>query len=298
MSEVLDRLDTVARTAVAWLERRWWGGIVRLGIYAFTVAWPLILDSGFVSDDKGGVKVIGFIAYLVLAGLSATLLKYKGAAEQADASNELVRIEAGLAGANAILAGALEGLAVKLDASTGSGRRTLPHDACRETCIGLLARIQSLAQTALGSDASDLRLRVTLALPLRANERHDKGEIVALRVWCYDRTYPDRRFTRMALDGDGAPEAFRDGAVAIIPDIHTLDIPDATARQFRSVVCYPIRSGAGLYEPLGVVNIDAEHVGFFTPERNGRLNTYIQPAVQAIGIPLASRRHGPLSFSP
>ena len=283
---------------VVWVDRSGFGGAVRALTYTLTAGWTLALDSDLIPD--GGAKTYGFLACYVLLVLSAVFLHYSGAAARAeevqrgkDAVRELERVEKGLTRSNATLAGVLEDLACQIDTDVGPRRSFLTDDECKAACIGLLARVQTLAQTALGAEADSLRLRATLAVPIR-----EEGVVSALRVWCYDQPYDDRRRTTLQMEWEGAPEAFRRRAFASISDIHALGyLPGAEARRFRSVACYPVRAVGGQQEPLAVVNLDIEPADFFTLERTSRLNTYIQPAVQAIGIPLASRRNGPFPFS-
>lgn len=284
MTGLLTLADSRAKLVVAWLDRTGWGMAVRAVAYTGTVGWTLALDSDLV-PDSGRWKLVGYIGCFSLFVVSAMLLKHSRAAEHDQATADLARIRSGLRSANAALAGSFEDIACALDRQA-SKRVGLTEERSKTMCIAMLARIRTLAHLALGTESDRQRLRVTLAVPIRESET-----VVALQVWCYDQTYADRRFTRMDILWDGAPEAFRRRATAIIEDLNTLDTPAAKeGRSFRSVVCYPIRprNSNGL-EPLGVVSINAEEEGFFTLDRQSRLNTYIQPVVQGLGIPLASR---------
>ena len=283
---LLEMGDTWARRLVAALDQTGNGRTVRVLTYGFTALWPLVLDSNFVPDGEAWIAVVGFGVFLVAFATSAMLLRHGDAAEHDEAAVELARVRAGLGPVSASLAGVFEDIACQLDRDANK-RRGLNEDPCKTMCIALLARTKALATLALGGDADGQRLRATLAVPLRDRD----GAVTHLRVWCYDTTYSDRRFTEMEIGWDGAPEAFRNRATAIIKDLNELDTPAAKeGRSFRSVVCYPIRPRRiGSLEPLGVVSIDAEGADFFTLDRQSRLNTYIQPSVQALGIPLVSR---------
>lgn len=293
----LSSIAGLAERFVIGVDRSGYGGVARGLTYTLAAGWTLALDSDLIPD--GGPKVYGFAVCYALFVLSAVFLHFSGAASRAEqlergiaATAELKRVQDRLRQSNATLAGVLEDLACQLDTAVGPRRSYLTDDECKNACIRLLARVQSLADTALGSDADGLRLRATLAVPLR-----EGGEVIALRVWCYDQPYDDRRRSTLRMEWEGAPEAFTSRAFASISDIHTLDyLPGAEDRRFRSVACYPVRAVGGQQEPLAVVNLDVEPADFFTLERTSRLNTYIQPAVQALGIPLASRRNGPFPF--
>lgn len=283
---VFQRADQVARRVVAWVDRTGYGPGARVVVLGFTAAWPLALDSDFVPDEARWT-VGGFVLYLVLFGASALLIRHAKAEETDRAIEARGRFVQGFKPANAALAGAFEDVACQL-ARRPKQRAGLNEGASRALCTALLARIKSLATLALGADLDGLRLRVTLAVPLR--DRTTKA-VTHLRVWTYDMTYDDRRYTQMEIGWDGAPEAFRKRATAVIDDLHALDTPSAREKpRFRSIVCYPIRPrNVDSLEPLGVVSLDVGPPGFFTLARQARLNTYIQPAVQALGIPLVSR---------
>jgi hypothetical protein len=165
----------------------------------------------------------------------------------------------------------------------------LDEGECRYLCAGLLHRIRDYTATSLGV-TNEPRLRATLAVPLfDAN-----GAATCMRVWCYDSTHGDRHWTKMQMDWPGAPEAFRTAEIRIIKDVNTLrPITKLPKRAFRSVVCIPIESGKDGGEPLAVVNIDANRIGYFDPEAFlTAVHPFVVPALQAIGLVLQCRKPG------
>ena len=148
------------------------------------------------------------------------------------------------------------------------------------------ARTLEYAYTALGQSPEDVRMRATLAVPIR----NVSGDWTHLRVWCYDRSYDDRNFTVLERGWAGAPQAFEQRAVAIIDDLRELDLPVSKDRRFRSVISFPVSGRPDGDDPYGVISLDAQPVAFFGVEDTERLKTYLQPAIQTIGLVLNHRQ--------
>lgn len=131
----------------------------------------------------------------------------------------------------------------------------------RSLAVILLQRIHEYAKIA--SEIHDCGSRTTLAVPVNDGS--------ALRVWCYDDTYDDRRWTELpmltgGLNTPGAPSAFLTGKYQIIGDMHKLDIIGAKDRTYRTVVSIPLKAGGANGKCVGVLNIDATLPNIFTEE--------------------------------
>jgi hypothetical protein len=167
--------------------------------------------------------------------------------------------------------------------------RRLDETACKAICVGLLSRIKRYVTHMLNPDGGN-RIRVTIAVPLpcAAGTKTDN-----LRIWCYDETYPDRRWTTLPVASKGAGEAFATGLIQTIDDIRTvLDAPGREHREFRSVVSVPVEAGGPSGTPLAVINVDSTVVGFFTPDHVKRILPSIAPAINVIALALLTRSEG------
>lgn len=275
MSGTIARLDRWLARAVAWSDRTRLGNGLRLGTLLYLPAWGLFLDS--VEGMSARARWWGGGAFVILLIVGAVLERHRNTAA-------LFNLSLGLRRVNGSFAGVLEDLTRKLERRVGPRPVKLSEAESLQLCVSLIARIRTLAHIACGSTADEIRLRVTLAIP---DPTGDPGD---LRVWAYDESYDDRRYSRLKARWPGAPSAFRNRRVDTIDDLWTLpERPPGNCR-FRSVVSFPVREHHPDHPPLAVVNIDAESAEFFTPERTDRLSTYVQPLVQTVGLVLISRK--------
>jgi hypothetical protein len=183
-------------------------------------------------------------------------------------------------------AGQLDTILVRLSRSPS---RAFSENASKALCTGLLARLRDFAGIAFGHEG-EVKLRATLAVPLR----NEQDIVTAVRVWAYDRPYPERRWTLLPLGLVGAPRAFELGRIEIIPDIHRVaGIKDADQRPYRSVVSIPIKAGGPDGATLAVVSLDSKVPDFF--QRDSvvqKLVPLAQPLVNTIALVLALRTPG------
>jgi len=163
----------------------------------------------------------------------------------------------------------------------------LSEETSQRLCIGLLHRLRHYAELALSSEQP---LRATLAVPLK--DAHNT--VVALRVWCYDEPYHERRWTRLVIGLEGAPTAYRTGNVQIIRDVRNVaGIDQPELRPYKSVVSIPVRPGGPNGASLAVVNVDAREPGFFRDEDVvEKLIPMIQPVVNTLAVVIALRQPG------
>lgn len=189
------------------------------------------------------------------------------------------------------VAGSVESIAGKLTSSTD---KSLGEEQTKALCAGLLHRIKDYVRYALKAK-DEVRLRVTLAVPWRAPS--ETGPL-NLRVWCYDQTYEDRRWTTLALPTGsetplpGSPSAYVTGRTQIISDVHEIVTPHSFRdRRFRSVLSVPVHMEGPGGLPIAVVNIDATVPDFFQAKRVEEVVLpLIAPAVTLLGLVLTLRR--------
>lgn len=188
--------------------------------------------------------------------------------------------------ANGEYAGQLDTILMRLRRSPD---RTFSENASKTLCTGLLGRLRDFAAIALGGREGE-KLRVTLAVPLT----DEQGTVKAVRVWAYDRPYPERRWTLLPLGLVGAPRAFELGSIEIIPDIHRVaGIKEPEQRPYRSVVSIPVKAGGPEGATLAVISLDSRVPDFFHRDTVvQKLVPIAQPLVNTIALVLALRRPG------
>jgi hypothetical protein len=188
------------------------------------------------------------------------------------------------------VAGSIDTLAQKMLASPD---QRLSQEEGKNLAAGLLHRIKDYAECILPK-LEDGGLRVTLAVPWVHN---GKG---CLRVWCYDQTYPDRRWTTLPLPaaGDdplpGSPSAFVTHRMQIIDDVSTIQGPHGFRGQsFRSVLSLPIFAAGPDGACVGVVNIDSTKPHYFKSDKVERkVYPLVAPSLNLLGLVLLLRREG------
>lgn len=188
------------------------------------------------------------------------------------------------------VAGTIDSIAQKVMAA---GDYRIDHDETRALAVGLLHRIKDYACCVL-PNAEDAGLRVTLAVPIRDDGRE------CLKVWCYDQTYADRQWTKLALPSSGerplpgSPAAFESHRLQIINDIWAIEGAHAfRGKAFRSVLSIPINSGGPSGTCIAVVNMDATIPAYFNTELvEEELYPLVAPALGLLGLVLLLRRKG------
>lgn len=118
--------------------------------------------------------------------------------------------------------------------------------------------------------------------------------MIAVRTWCYDEPYHQRRWTTMQIGLAGAPAAYRLREVQIIPDLRAVaGIEQADRRPYRSVVSIPVCAGGPNGSALAVVSLDAMEPGRFREgDVHESLIPMIQPVITALALVLALRKRG------
>lgn len=170
-----------------------------------------------------------------------------------------------------------------------SQERRLDEVSCKGLCVNVLARIKRYCEYAL-EPGGENRLRVTLAVPIR---ELGSGRVLYLQVWCYDEPYPDRRWSVLPLGGPGAPAAFQSGTFKLIDDIWQEEsVSDRRTREFRSVMCIPVKAGGPNGESLAVVNVDSPVPNFFDADSVDRVLALLAPAVNIIALEILTRAEG------
>ena len=260
-------------TGLLHLERAQIGNVLEIGLPVAIGAAAGAQAFGFIGGPWWG---LGWIAAYVVEQIYSRFRR--GSATRA----VLTR----LARVNGSFAGNIDTATQKL--LRGPETR-LSEEACKNLAIGLLHRIRHYTEVALDVDQGT-RLRATLAVPVL----NDINVVVALRVWCYDEPYDDRRWTTLPINVSGAPEAFRKGVVAVIPDLRALpEVSPSDPRAYRSVLCIPVRMGGPNGKSLAVVSIDAGPAGFFSTEDVvEKVIPLVQAAVNLIALVLALRHPG------
>lgn len=273
---------------------------VRTIASALTLVIPLVAGFPKVQEylkDPTRATLLA-VVFLVIAAVGTIFQRHRNAAQQRRQANQFEREMDAIAAACYSLGGGIQRLNEALRQEKGK----LRDEYCRSVCVALLARIYDIAVAVMPQE-SGVRLRVTLAVPIvTTGVPNGKGAAPAegrqpecLRVWCYDRTHGDSRWSVLPLDGPGAGEAYRLNDVAYIPDVAKLPESVVTrGRPFRSVVSFPV-TGRPDGRPLAVVNIDSSEPDYFdSPLIAARLRPLILPGVQAIGLAIQARKEGEL----
>ena len=188
------------------------------------------------------------------------------------------------------VAGSIDSLAQKMMASPD---QRLSQEEGKNLAAGLLHRIKEYAECILPK-LEDGNLRVTLAVPWF------DGEKDCLRVWCYDQTYPDRRWTTLPLPNraqdalPGSPAAYVTRRMQIIDDVSKITGPHGFRGQnFRGVLSIPIFAAGPEGTCLGVVNIDATKPKYFTRDKvEQKVYPLVAPSLNLLGLVLLLKREG------
>lgn len=195
-----------------------------------------------------------------------------------------------LAEINASLAGNLDRITLKL---VSNPDRRLSEEGSKALCVGLMHRVKDYVVLAMGT-RPDVRFRVDLAVPLPVGPLE---HCQSLRVWCYDESYGDSRWSEFDIDRNrplpGSPTAFVTGTVQIISDIQDIPEADGIQRRFRSVLSIPVKAGGPGGRTLAIMNIDATQPGLFTAELvEDSILPLVQTVVNMIALVLLNRREG------
>jgi hypothetical protein len=290
-------LDRPIERAVAWLDEKHVGPVIRLAAAAVVVFIPVAQAYSGVDSPIWIARALAsfgdprwLIAFVVALVVLVPMQRYHR-------GSPVGRVIRDLAVINGSFAGSLFSLGEKLGSRKG---RKLDDAECEALCAALLHRIRDYAALTVSRNTRS-RIRATLAVPYARGD--DPAQIDALRVWCYDEPHEDRGFSviPLVIDGmmaPGAPAAYLQGGLQIIRDI--AEVPGGAMRRavpYRSVLSFPVAAKGLDGRPLAVVNIDADAAGFFDPKQAmEEIRPLVSPVVNAIGLVLSSRRKQGASY--
>jgi hypothetical protein len=234
----------------------------------------------------GILQAFGAIHSFAWATLAIVLLGSERVLTRFRKGSALFRLLQRVRRINTSFAGSLDSVLSEL---LRSGETRLTEARSKALCVALLERVRQYAELGLEPDP-EFPLRATLAVPLY----DEHGCVRSLRVWCYDEPYHDRRWSEFAIGLEGAPAAFRTGAMRVIADIRRVGgISKPELRSYRSVVSIPVCSGGPNGRALAVVSLDCSLPGWFREvEMQKKVVPLIQPVVNALALVLALRKPG------
>ena len=249
----------------------------RRGLSLFITGYPIAVASDFVTQTW--LLVVGFLIWVVIWAFHYSLGAYRNAAT---ANN----FASGIEDVNSSFAGCIEDIAYVL-----SGGGTLTEEQCKQKCVALLHRIKD-ALDVITETAPGVTVRATLAVPSFKDDR----SLEHLRVWCYDETYANRRWSILEPDWPGAPKAFQTNKVQAVEDLPNSDMvmgssnTDIVERQFRSVVSVPVARSRSTGKPIAVVNLDATEPDYFDIESFiQQVIPVVLPIVHMIGLAILAK---------
>lgn len=232
------RVDNWSERLVVRLEEMGAAPHLRVALTAAVTLLPFLVGFSVVQEWVTSKVVVALLAaaYLALSFGATELQRHRNAGKQRRQATEFEEAMDGISRACGSLGGSIGSLSEALF----TGDRQLDENECRYFCVGLLARIRTITREVL-PDAKHVRLRATLAVPIFETGGNDPDY---LRVWCYDETHGDRRWTKLPIAWPGAPAAYLSGQPTVIDDIRKLRyVPDAAGRTFRSVISIPVVAG-------------------------------------------------------
>jgi hypothetical protein len=271
------RVGDLAKDGARWMYFRPLGSVVIAVLIISVATIPLAHEYGLLANRKWLWLWLALFAvdYIIRAVA-------KGRARDRE-NAEVTRVHGSVAGS-------IDSLTQKMLASPD---HRLSQEEGKNLAAGLLHRIKDYAECILPKlDKGDLR--VTLAVPW------NDGDKDCLRVWCYDQTYPDRRWTTLPLPDyadqalPGSPAAFVTRRMQIIEDVTKIEGPHGFRGQsFRSVLSMPIFAAGPDGTCLGVVNIDATKPRYFTRDLVERkVYPLVAPSLNLLGLVLLLKREG------
>ncbi len=192
---------------------------------------------------------------------------------------------------NSNLAGATDDLARFMRRSHG---QRIGQDEAHALVVKLLACIRDYATAALQL-GTDHMVRVSLAVPLEPTD-----PATNLRVWCYDDSHRNRRWSVLEHGWHGAPRAYETGDLVVLDDVNEerqRSGIEGAAREFKSVACIPVQADGIVGRPLGIVSIDVRERAFFTVQNlRSQLLPLVAPAVSQVGVVLTVMEEGAYEF--
>lgn len=273
--DINQRITSIASYVESTPHLKW----IHRGLPLFIGGYPVAVASDFVTHT--GYLIAGFVLWL------ATWTSHYGIGTYRNAATAR-KFAAGIEDVNSSFAGCIEDIAEGI-----SGGGALSEEQCKQKCIALLHRIKD-ALDVITKTPPGVTVRATLAVPFL---NHD-GSLLYLRIWCYDETYPDRRWSRLNPEWPGAPKAFRTDKIEAIDDFEKLDIPGSNGRRYKSAVSIPVARSRSTGKPIAVVNLDATEPDYFDIENFIRqVIPVVLPIVHMIGLAiLAKDPYEPYSF--
>lgn len=168
---------------------------------------------------------------------------------------------------------------------SGSAPKILKHPT--KAVETLLQKARELAENSV-----QLPVGQTISANLIVPEHDVNGEVVGLIATEDDGYYPDRSHELIPLDAPGAPEAFLSGEPTAIPCVALEDHPRLQDTAYKSVGLFPIIVG----EPasggvvVAVLSLDSTKEYTFDDQVVKRLNPFVSPIAQLIGLALELRK--------
>jgi hypothetical protein len=271
------KMGGLAKDGVRWMYFRPVGSILVAAIIVSVAVIPLAHEYGLLESRKWLWGWLGLFAFDYVRRTVA-----RGRARDRE-NAEVTRVHGSVAGS-------IDSLTQKM---LSSPDQRLSQEEGKNLAAGLLHRIKDYAGCILPK-LENGGLRVTLTVPWNDGDRD------CLRVWCYDQTYPDRRWTTLPLPDradealPGSPAAFVSRRMQIIDDVSKIQGPHGFRGQnFRSVLSLPIFAAGLEGACLGVVNIDATKPKYFTRDLiEQKVYPLVAPSLNLLGLVLLLKREG------
>jgi hypothetical protein len=148
----------------------------------------------------------------------------------------------------------------------------------------LLRRARDLVKESLKLPAGH-QITANLLLP----ESGSKG-VIGLRATRADDFYPDRQHEIIPLDTPGAAVAFSSGKPAAVPYTEAETHQRVRGRAYKSIGAFPIMIGdASDRVVIGVLSLDSTMAYTFSWSTVRKLNPFVSPIAQLIGLALELR---------
>lgn len=185
-------------------------------------------------------------------------------------------------------AGTFESIGGIISSLAGSRRGTGHPQILQEPHVAvdtLLRRARDLVTESLKLPAGH-QITANLLLP----ESGPKGTLVGLRATRADDFYPDRQHEIIPLDTPGAAVAFSSGKPAAVPYTEAESHQRVRGRAYQSIGAFPIMIGdASDRVVIGVLSIDSTMAYTFSWNTVRKLNPFLSPIAQLIGLALELR---------
>jgi hypothetical protein len=120
------------------------------------------------------------------------------------------------------------------------------------------------------------------------------GRMLGLRATTHDKFRPDRRHDVIPLDAPGAGVAFSTGQPCAVAYTGSEPHPRLRDRPYKSVGAFPIAIGeaANNGRIVAVLSLDADQAHVFNGKKVKKLDPFVSPIAQLIGLALELRDRG------